>query len=194
MSIEPNSSYSSASNARRAAKTIGLTEFDIYKVAGNSYKIRVSASRTTKRWWGILGVTKTATKEEITAAYRSLAKGRHPDTGGSNATAAELNIARDAGIKAAALGPQSPKTAPKTQKAQKSPRTAPKADSKATKRDQLFKMVRRGATITELTKTLGWQKHTVRAALSRLNKAGSAVTHTKVRTADGTVAHYKIAA
>jgi hypothetical protein len=48
-----------------------------------------------KPWWLILGVTEAATREQIEAAYRRLAPARHPDSGGSEAMMAELNIARD---------------------------------------------------------------------------------------------------
>src|ERR1700730_11520514 len=37
--------YSKASNGRRAAKAAGLSEFDVYKVADGTYKIRSAAIR-----------------------------------------------------------------------------------------------------------------------------------------------------
>src|ERR1700730_15493605 len=37
--------YSKASNARRAAKAAGLSEFDVYKVADGTYKIRSAPIR-----------------------------------------------------------------------------------------------------------------------------------------------------
>lgn len=55
-------------------------------------------------WWQILKVGEGAGKLEIDAAYRKLARERHPDAGGSEAMMAELNVARDAGLKAAAGG------------------------------------------------------------------------------------------
>jgi hypothetical protein len=68
-------------------------------------------------------------------------------------------------------------------------------EQRATKGNKLIDMIKEGATITELTASLGWQKHTVRAALCRLNKAGYTVVRTKVGTAeDGFESHYKIAA
>jgi predicted ArsR family transcriptional regulator len=47
-----------------------------------------------------------------------------------------------------------------------------------TKAGQLRLMLRRpeGATITEIALSLRWQPHTVRAALSRLRKAGNLAT------------------
>ena len=55
-----------------------------------------------KHWSSILGVPATATADEIQTAFRKLAPSRHPDAGGSEAMMAELNVARDAGLKATA--------------------------------------------------------------------------------------------
>ena len=44
----------------------------------------------------VLGVRADAPPEVVEAAYRALAKVRHPDMGGSNAAMAELTAARDA--------------------------------------------------------------------------------------------------
>lgn len=52
------------------------------------------------RWWEVLGVTASASADQIEAAYRKLAKGAHPDAGGSNAAMARLNAARDQGKEA----------------------------------------------------------------------------------------------
>lgn len=47
-------------------------------------------------WWQVLGVASTASAAEIEAAYRRLARERHPDApGGSDAMMADLNRARD---------------------------------------------------------------------------------------------------
>ena len=54
-------------------------------------------------WWEVLGVKEAATKADIQAAYRRLAAQRHPDRGGSEAMMAELNAARDAGLKEASI-------------------------------------------------------------------------------------------
>ena len=56
----------------------------------------------TKHWSMVLGVSATAGRETIIDAYRKLARVRHPDAGGSEAMMAELNVARDGGLKAAA--------------------------------------------------------------------------------------------
>jgi hypothetical protein len=54
-------------------------------------------------WHVVLGVRSNATAEEIREAYRRLAPARHPDTGGSNAAMAELNAARDEGLRHATV-------------------------------------------------------------------------------------------
>lgn len=51
-----------------------------------------------EQWWQVLGVTESASKAEIEAAYRAKAKTTHPDmVGGSDAAMARLNAARDQG-------------------------------------------------------------------------------------------------
>lgn len=52
-------------------------------------------------WHVVLGVRPNATADEIRDAYRRKAMEKHPDTGGSHAAMAELNAARDEGLKAA---------------------------------------------------------------------------------------------
>lgn len=55
-------------------------------------------------WWARLGVSQTASKAEITAAYRRLAPAAHPDQpGGSQDEMAALNAARDEGMASANL-------------------------------------------------------------------------------------------
>lgn len=51
-------------------------------------------------WWEVLGVTPDADADAVKAAYRSLARTRHPDMGGTNDAMAELNDARDQGLDA----------------------------------------------------------------------------------------------
>lgn len=48
-----------------------------------------------KSCWEVLGLRPGATDEEIQAAYRTKAKGAHPDAGGSQTAMSELNRARD---------------------------------------------------------------------------------------------------
>jgi hypothetical protein len=52
-----------------------------------------------RHWTAVLGLKGTATAAEIEAAYRALAKIRHPDAGGSQQAMAELNAARDEAMK-----------------------------------------------------------------------------------------------
>lgn len=87
-------------------------------------------------------------------------------------------------------------TAPAPRKAKAPKVTKPaKVPEGETKIAQLTRLCQRGATITELMKTLGWQAHTTRGAISRLGSEwGLAVTRTKVGSDDdGFESHYKIA-
>lgn len=54
----------------------------------------------TVPWWSTLQVPQTASRAEIEAAFRRLARERHPDQGGSDAMMADLNAARAAALKA----------------------------------------------------------------------------------------------
>lgn len=51
------------------------------------------------KWWEILGVTPNATVNEIEFAWRKKAIEKHPDRGGTHAAMAEVNAARDEGLK-----------------------------------------------------------------------------------------------
>lgn len=44
-------------------------------------------------WWKVLGVPPDATREEVRAAYRELAKRHHPDQGGNPETMTQINRA-----------------------------------------------------------------------------------------------------
>lgn len=52
-----------------------------------------SGSTVKKYWWSVLGVNKGATWEEVSSAYRTLAKQYHPDAGGSDEKFSELSEA-----------------------------------------------------------------------------------------------------
>ena len=47
------------------------------------------------QWWDVLGISRTASHDDIKTAYRNKARERHPDNGGSEPLMAELNAARD---------------------------------------------------------------------------------------------------
>jgi len=51
-----------------------------------------------EQWFEVLGVSVSASIDEINAAYRSMAKSAHSDHGGSDAAMSRLNVARDQGL------------------------------------------------------------------------------------------------
>lgn len=51
-----------------------------------------------EQWWQVLGVTSTASADEIKRAFRAKATDAHPDHGGSDAAIHRLVIARDQGL------------------------------------------------------------------------------------------------
>lgn len=53
-----------------------------------------------EQWWDVLGLPRTASRDEIDAAWRAKMRAAHPDHGGTIAAAARLNWARDEGRKA----------------------------------------------------------------------------------------------
>lgn len=55
-------------------------------------------------WWSVLGVREDATRVEILAAWRDLARTNHPDAGGSTDDMARINAARDKALRARASG------------------------------------------------------------------------------------------
>lgn len=54
----------------------------------------------TNHWSDVLGVSKTATKADVEAAYRKKAMTAHPDVGGSEAAMQALTAARNEALKA----------------------------------------------------------------------------------------------
>jgi hypothetical protein len=53
----------------------------------------LAAPATARAWWEVLGVAKTATADEIRAAYRRLSSQHHPDKGGSHDAMTAVNAA-----------------------------------------------------------------------------------------------------
>ena len=66
------------------------------------------------------------------------------------------------------------------------------AENPKSKKDQLIGLLsaKGGADVRALSDTLGWQPHTVRAALTGLRKAGIAIEKMPVR--DGELTRYRI--
>ena len=54
------------------------------------------------QWWDVLGVPRTATRDQIEAAWKAKAKTAHPDTGGSDAAMTALNKAKADALRAVA--------------------------------------------------------------------------------------------
>lgn len=59
----------------------------------------VALSAPGTHWSGVLQVSRTATRSEIEAAFRRLARERHPDQGGSDTMMSALNAARDQALR-----------------------------------------------------------------------------------------------
>lgn len=55
---------------------------------------------TSADWWIVLGLSASATHEQIIAAHRKLATEHHPDKGGRSEDMARINEARDVALKA----------------------------------------------------------------------------------------------
>lgn len=67
--------------------------------------------------------------------------------------------------------------------------TATGAKRSGTKGEMVVSMLTKGATVDQLTKSLGWQPHTLRAYLSRLGKDGLKIARERVEG----VTSYRIA-
>lgn len=61
--------------------------------------LRALPSPARAAWWEVLGIERTASAVAIDAAFKRLARERHPDQGGSDAQMAELNNARATALK-----------------------------------------------------------------------------------------------
>ncbi|HFD12491.1 MAG TPA: molecular chaperone DnaJ, partial [Crenotrichaceae bacterium] len=58
-----------------------------------------SAQMSVEQAYKILGLRKNASRKEIIAAHRRLMQKAHPDHGGSDELAAQINAARDVLLK-----------------------------------------------------------------------------------------------
>jgi hypothetical protein len=86
------------------------------------------------------------------------------------------------------LNPSEPRSAGKEAPAGR------RAQRRTTKRDRLVRLLKAGAgrEIATLSRELGWQPHTTRAALTRLRKGGYAIE--KLPRQNGGGSRYRIAA
>lgn len=57
------------------------------------------APGAARAWWAVLGVSESATADEIRAAHRRLASQHHPDKGGTAEQMAAINKARDEALR-----------------------------------------------------------------------------------------------
>jgi len=77
-----------------------------------------------------------------------------------------------------------------TRSAVKGARAGVRAPRRTTKRDRLVRLLK-GREIAALSRELGWQSHTTRAALTRLRQAGYAIE--KLRRQNNAGSRYRIA-
>ena len=97
----------SEDNIYAVAKTIdamrGIERWgasDMMERAFSGFKA-LNAENEGESWWATLGVTATATKDEIECAFKAKLRVCHPDAGGSHEAMTKLNIARDQAQKVA---------------------------------------------------------------------------------------------
>lgn len=67
----------------------------VEQAAAAAYAALLPAAKTQRDPWEVLGLRPGASAELIDNTYRFLARGLHPDAGGSDEAMAELNDARD---------------------------------------------------------------------------------------------------
>ena len=76
--------------------------------------------------------------------------------------------------------PRTGRTKPKSDRKQASPASSKATLSKKARLEALLSRAR-GATLDQLQDELGWQPHPVRAAISRLRKAGHEIDFTETK-------------
>jgi hypothetical protein len=82
--------------AIRGMERWGVSEF--IERAFTGFKALPEQSSASK-WWNVLGVREDSPKDEITKAYRNLAKAHHPDAGGDKNMFASINEAYQQAMK-----------------------------------------------------------------------------------------------
>ncbi len=92
-----------AAIAAHIAATRAIERHGVASVSEMFTGFTALAAPNSTPWWIVLQVDKTAGVDEINSAWRRLAKTRHPDRGGSTILMAELNNARDDGLKTAGV-------------------------------------------------------------------------------------------
>ena len=85
--------------ATRAIERYGVAS--IKEMFAGFHALPAPGQAESALWWNVLGLDRTATLDQIEAAYRTKAKSAHPDAGGSHAAMAELNAARQQAREAA---------------------------------------------------------------------------------------------
>lgn len=82
--------------ALRAIKRHGASEMLDRAFTGFA---ALPAPGAARAWWAVLGVSESATADEIRAAHRRLASQHHPDKGGTAEQMAAINKARDEALR-----------------------------------------------------------------------------------------------
>jgi hypothetical protein len=77
--------------ALRGIERAGASE--LLDRAFTGFKALPAAGEATGGWWQVLGVARTATRDEVRDAYRALARKHHPDVGGDAGAMAMINRA-----------------------------------------------------------------------------------------------------
>ena len=87
---------------RKAVEAIrGLDRWgvsEMLKRAFTGFKALPQDKKSSSEWWEVLDIDRYATQEQIKAAYRSLAKTNHPDSGGSASAFRAIHEAYEKGM------------------------------------------------------------------------------------------------
>jgi hypothetical protein len=88
-----------AAIAKHIEATRAIERYGVASIAEMFTGFTALPSNEAQHWSEVLGVSRTATADEINTAWRHRAKQAHSDTGGSDAAMSRLNVARDAALK-----------------------------------------------------------------------------------------------